>query len=110
MNKCDGCAKQNSCSSDKHYECTMKDYLYYEAETPAEERPFPYYEPIGWVGSTMLSRDAKHHGVVLRCSSRYCAACGYVQPCWVVKWEDGKITKPCVSGVKRNSDGALQIE
>lgn len=46
MNKCDGCAKQNSCPSDKRYECAMKDYLYYEAETPAAERRALYCEPM----------------------------------------------------------------
>lgn len=49
MNKCDGCAKQNSCPSDTHYECAMKDYLYYEAETPAEERRALYCEPMEYL-------------------------------------------------------------
>lgn len=63
----------------------------------------------GWIGRPFLSRDGKIKGKVKSCSSRYCAACGYVAPCFVVEWEDGKRTKPCIAGVRIKGDEPLQI-
>lgn len=50
------------------------------------------------VGKTIWSRDHKIKGTVKTISSRLCAACGY-HSCYIVKWEDGKTTKPCTKGV-----------
>lgn len=62
------------------------------------------------VGNIIYSRDKKEKGVVKKISSRYCAACGGIETCYVVEWEDGKITKPCIAGVGVNlEDGTLYI-
>ena len=61
------------------------------------------------VGQKFLSKNGKDEGIVRGISSRYCAACGRVRSCYIVEWEDGSTTKPCVIGVVRNKDGVLQI-
>lgn len=61
------------------------------------------------VGNTIYSRNKKEKGIVKKISSRYCAACGESNLCYVVEWEDKKITKPCIEGVAINDDGTLYI-
>lgn len=62
------------------------------------------------VGNTIYSRDKKEKGIVKKISSRYCSACGGIETCYVVEWEDKKITKPCHAGVGINlNDGTLYI-
>ena len=56
------------------------------------------------VENTLYSRDKKEKGIVQKIQSRYCSACGGTNLCYVVKWEDGKITKPCVNGVGINEE------
>jgi hypothetical protein len=62
-------------------------------------------------GDVVLSRDGSAKGTVVGLSVRYCAACGRVSPCANVRWEDGKLTKPCTRGtmklVKRSEEGAV---
>ena len=60
------------------------------------------------VGAPFLSRDAAIKGHVEKISSRRCAVCSYCT-CYIVRWEDGTVTKPCVRGVGYNADGILQI-
>lgn len=57
----------------------------------------------------LLDRDGIETGKILHRSHRYCAACQSNNACYVVRWPDGKITKPCVSGCEINADGKLQI-
>jgi hypothetical protein len=60
------------------------------------------------IGKTFWSRDKKCRGVVTGISARRCAACGYSR-CYLVKWEDGTRTKPCVKGVGYTPEGDLII-
>lgn len=61
------------------------------------------------VGNTIYSRNRKEKGIVKKISYRYCAACCGDNLCYVVEWEDKKITKPCAAGVAINDDGTLYI-
>ena len=61
------------------------------------------------IGETIRSRDGSISGKITGVSERYCAACQVVHSCYLVKWEDGKRTKPCTKGVKTLSNGELQI-
>ena len=62
------------------------------------------------VGNTIYSRNKTESGIVKKISSRYCAACGGVETCYVVEWKDKKITKPCIHGTGINlDDGTLYI-
>lgn len=56
------------------------------------------------VGNTIYSRNKEEKGIIQKIQSRYCAACGISSLCYVVKWNDGKITKPCVNGVGINAE------
>lgn len=60
-------------------------------------------------GKIIWSRGQKEKGIVTSESERYCAVCGR-HACYIVKWNDGKTTKPCTHGVKRLSNGELEIE
>ena len=60
------------------------------------------------VGKIIWTRGHKIKGVVTNESYRNCACCGY-SPCLIVKWDDGKKTKPCISGIKYLNDGDLEI-
>lgn len=60
------------------------------------------------IGKTIWSREHKEKGIVVNESERYCAVCGR-HSCYIVKWEDGKKTKPCTHGIKRLSNGDLEI-
>lgn len=62
------------------------------------------------VGNTIYSRNKEEKGIVKKISTRYCGACGGIETCYVVEWEDKKITKPCIAGVGINlEDGTLYI-
>lgn len=58
----------------------------------------------------IYNREGTEAGIILGSSRRYCAACGSVSPCYLVRWPDGKRTKPCQFGVRQRDDGALQIQ
>lgn len=51
------------------------------------------------VRNTIYSRNKEEKGIIQKIQSRYCAACGTNSLCYVVKWNDEKITKPCIHGV-----------
>lgn len=53
--------------------------------------------------------DHTANGVIQSISSRYCAGCGAEHRCLVVKWANGKISKPCTAGLNRLSDSEMQI-
>lgn len=57
----------------------------------------------------LLSRTGDMTGKILHRSHRYCATCQSNHSCYVVRWPDGKITKPCTAGCKVNANGMLQI-
>lgn len=62
------------------------------------------------IGAPFLNGTGTITGVVTGISSRYCAACQRTCTCYIVRWDDdGKVTKPCVRGVKYNDNGILQI-
>lgn len=61
------------------------------------------------VGKIIWSKKHKEKGIVTKESERYCAVCGRAS-CLIVKWNDGKITKPCVHGIKILSNGDLEIQ
>lgn len=60
------------------------------------------------VGKTIWSRNKAVKGVVTAISHRACAVCGY-GTCYIVKWDDGKITKPCTKSVGYTPEGDLLI-
>lgn len=59
------------------------------------------------IGRKVLSRDGSEVGTVKYVSARYCAVCGRAS-CLVVEWSDGRITKPCLHGLKEEN-GVLKI-
>ena len=61
------------------------------------------------VGKTIWSRGHEEKGIVTKESERYCALCGW-HSCLIVKWEDGKRTKPCTAGIKHLENGDLEIK
>ena len=72
------------------------------------------------VGKRIYSKNGVYTGVVLKISSKSCFECGKHRHCcagcdnhhicYVVQWDDGKVTNPCTSGVKYNLDGSLTIQ
>ena len=60
------------------------------------------------IGKTIWSREHKEKGIVVNESERYCAVCGR-HFCLIIKWEDGKRTKPCTHGIKCIANGDLEI-
>lgn len=61
------------------------------------------------VGKKIWTRDHSEYGIVQKESHRYCAACGFTHSCYIVKWNDGTITKPCTKGVEVLPNGDLHI-
>lgn len=61
------------------------------------------------IGKTIYNRDRTNVGVIKGLSYRYCAACGKNHMCLLVKWNDGKTTKPCSKGIAYIDDGNLII-
>ena len=60
------------------------------------------------IGKTIWSRGHTEKGTVINESERYCAVCGR-SSCLIVKWNDGKKTKPCIHGIKCLSNGDMEI-
>lgn len=60
------------------------------------------------VGKVIWSRDRSVKGTVTAISHRRCSLCGYA-PCYIVKWEDGNTTKPCMKGASYTPEGDLLI-
>ena len=60
------------------------------------------------VGKTIWNKQHNAKGIVVNESVRYCSACNRNHSCLIVKWEDGKTTKPCTMGIKQFND-ELQI-
>lgn len=60
------------------------------------------------INRTIWSRDHKIKGRITHESERYCAACGR-HSCYIVKWDDNTITKPCTKGVSCLPNGDLII-
>jgi len=60
-------------------------------------------------GTKIWNRGHTECGTVQYVSSRYCAACNMVHRCVIVKWPNGKTTKPCTAGL-RHSNGSIEIE
>lgn len=58
----------------------------------------------------IMDRSGQVAGTVISQSSRYCAACQKEHACYIVKWPDGKTSKPCTAGLFRNAFGMLQIK
>jgi hypothetical protein len=56
-------------------------------------------EKMNEVGKIMWSRGRTEQGIVTKVSSRHCACCGH-NKCYIVRWPDGHITKPCAAAVK----------
>ena len=63
----------------------------------------------GDVGKKIWSRDMKESGIVMAESHRRCVACGY-HSCYIVRWNDDSITKPCTKGVSTLKNGDLKID
>lgn len=61
------------------------------------------------VGKKIWSRDMSEYGVVTAESHRKCVVCG-PHSCYIVKWNDNKITKPCTHGVIMLQNGDLKIQ
>lgn len=61
------------------------------------------------IGKKIWTRGHTEHGIVTKISNRNCACCGY-HSCYIVKWKDNHITKPCTKGVKTLPNGDLEIE
>lgn len=61
------------------------------------------------VGKTILSSDRLHKGIITKESERYCAVCGW-HSCYIVRWDDGTMTKPCTAGVSYDRDSILIID
>lgn len=58
---------------------------------------------------TMLNRTGDTASAITGMSARYCAVCQRKHSCYIVRWPDGKITKPCTAGVRHNASDILQI-
>ena len=61
-------------------------------------------------GDKMLSRDGMKTGSVITPYARKCTLEGCRSYRTSVRWEDGRITYPCMRAVKKISDGVYQIE
>ena len=61
------------------------------------------------VGRTMWAIDRSTKGIVTCVSERYCAACQRRRRCYIVKWEDGTRTKPCVGGCSYDGEDLIII-
>lgn len=61
------------------------------------------------IGKRIFNENSGHFGIVTAVSARRCAACGFA-PCYYVKWNNGKMTKPCARGVTLQPDGTLKID
>lgn len=57
----------------------------------------------------LLNRTGTMVGKITRRSTRYCAACASIRPCYIVRWPDGSVTKPCVHGCKSLGNNQEQI-
>lgn len=67
----------------------------------------PDFYPIG--GRRIWNRDYTEQGKITVRGRRYCAACQRVHDCYVVKWPNGKSTKPCAAGVELLPNGTMHI-
>lgn len=54
----------------------------------------------------LLNQTGTMVGKITHHSTRYCAACCSVRPCYIVRWPDGSITKPCTHGCGPAKDGS----
>ena len=57
----------------------------------------------------LLNQTGTLLGKIVRRSTRFCAACQKIQRCYIVRWPDGSITKPCVRGCATVVPGLEQI-
>lgn len=57
----------------------------------------------------MLSRDGNEKGTIINLNSRKCPMEGCRSFRASVRWENGKITYPCLAGTKHVDDETLQI-
>ena len=65
--------------------------------------------PQTFINKPIWSRNHGARGVVKRVSDEYCFMCKTYHTCFVVKWDDGNVTKPCISGTMINKEGDLEI-
>lgn len=57
----------------------------------------------------VLSRDGRIKGRIVGSGHTWCGACQ--RACRIgVRWEDGKLTRPCVRAMKQLEDGSWQLE
>lgn len=47
------------------------------------------------IGNHVTNEDGVE-GTIIDIRTRYCAVCLGYSKCYIIKWEDGKTTKPCV--------------
>lgn len=60
------------------------------------------------IGKPMWDRDHKEAGIITNVSTRICKTCGF-SPCFIVRWPNGRITKPCIGGCESPQDGSYKI-
>lgn len=61
------------------------------------------------MGKRIWSSDQSESGIITNKSSRYCAGCMKHHSCYIVKWSDGKYTKPCTAAISTLPNGDLKI-
>jgi hypothetical protein len=61
------------------------------------------------IPNVMVSRDGKKKGRIINLRSRRCGMEGCRAYRASVRWEDGRLTYPCMAGVYVNEDGFYQI-
>lgn len=62
------------------------------------------------VGKMILSKDKTLRGLVTHETQRYCAVCKKKHRCYIVRWDNGKSTKPCEKAVEPYGNDALIIK
>ena len=62
------------------------------------------------VGERIWNKEHTNSGIITKESRAYCPICKTTHPCYIVKWDNGKTTKPRQSMVMRNIEGILEVQ
>ena len=62
---------------------------------------------VSKVGKTIFSNDKTLKGIVTHETQRYCAICKTKHTCYIVKWDNGRCTKPCGKAIEELNDDEL---
>lgn len=62
------------------------------------------------VGKLIWTKDKTMNGRVTHEINRYCAVCRKTHKCYIVKWSDGRCTKPCEKSVSDLNESELIVK